>query len=126
MTIEFNPKQETKERYLLAEVPMPASPDLREGERNVLHLSVAYYKRGFGRQGRGFYLTATGCSTDGVIQRHALMADPAEYVLVAPAKRFSAKALRELVASVPETQTELIEKLVGAARDYYASKGEAA
>jgi hypothetical protein len=123
MTIKFTPKQETKERYRLAEVPMPDSPDLREGFKNVLHISVTYNKRGFSGQGRGFYLSATGCGTDGTMQFHDLMNDPSVYKLIAPAKRFSAKVLERLVDDVSVDHMELVERMVGNADHYYARKG---
>jgi len=126
MTIEFKPRQKSKERMDLATVSMPASPDLKENERNELNVSLSYLKDGMGRQGRGFYLVATGCSTDGTFQRHILMQDPSHYLLVAPAKRFSAKVLDQLTGSVPVEHLEAIEKLVAEAASYYENKGKAA
>jgi len=126
MTIEFKPRQKSKERMDLATVPMPTSPDLKEGERNELSLGLSYLKDGMGRQGRGFYLVATGHSTNGIFQSHLLMQDPSHYILVASAKRFSAKTLRELTDSVPTEHLETIEKLVAQAEGYYENKGKAA
>lgn len=127
MTIEFKPTKRDKETVRLAEVEMPASPDLKEGERNVLHIALRYMKRGMSGMGRGFYVTVTGCSTDGTWERHALMADPATYVIVSPEARFSAKKLDKLAVSVQTDHLELIEKLVEEGRTYYEEvKGRAA
>lgn len=124
--IEFELKPETKERVQLAQVPMPDDPRLREGERNVLFVSVTYFKNGSRGAGRGFYLSVVGCTLTGVGQSHDLMNDPNTRVLLAPAKRFSAKTLRELTASVPTERLDLIERLVKEAHTYYANKGRAA
>ena len=126
MEITYDPKYKGKERVRLAEVPMPASPDLREGERNVVHLSLVYYKNGMLGGGRGYYLTIMGCSTDGTWESHALMQDPSFYILVENTKRFSAKKMAYMVEHVPVALREAIDEHVARCVTYYESKGEAA
>lgn len=123
--MNFETKPHGYRRFRIAEIAMPDSKGLEEGYKNVLHIGVAYLDRGMGGQGRGFYLVMTGCSTDGCIERHALMCDPSEYLLITPAKRYNAKALRDLAASAPAFEVDLIAPRVEKARAYYVNKDPA-
>lgn len=120
---EFTPRQRKKDTFHLGNVPMPDSVGLEEGDRNELSVNVTYMKDGMRRQGRGIYLTVTGHSTDGTFQKHMLMQDPSEYILIEPAKRFSAKRLAEIAAATPESCRDAIAEQVARARAYYESKG---
>lgn len=121
--LELSPRQVDKEKFLLGYVSMPGSPDLKEGERNRLKVCVRYMKDGMHRQGRGIYLTMTGHTTDGTFERHLLMQDPSLYLLIEPAKRFSAKRLAEVAEGAPVTLRDTLDEQVARARAYYESKG---
>ena len=120
---ELSPRSTGKESFLLGCVPMPDSPDLKEGERNELKICVRYMKDGMHRQGRGIYLTVTGHTTDGTFQSHLLMQDPSLYILVEPAKRFSAKRLAEVAEGAPVALRDTLDEQVARGRAYYESKG---
>jgi len=122
---KFFPRQTGKDKFFLCNVPMPASGDLKKDERNGLKLCVRYMKDGMHRQGRGIYLTVTGHATDGVYERHMLMSDPSEYILIEPAKRLSAKRLAEVVDAVTSGTIlqDTLNEQVARARAYYESKG---
>jgi len=123
MDIQYEPVSIGKDNVRLAIVRMPDSPDLDEGAVNRLKISVRYFQTGMNRQGRGYYLTASGAAYDGTFESHMLMQDPSDYVLIESCKRFSAKTFEKVVAQAPERMKSTIQTLVENAQRYYEQKG---
>lgn len=111
-----------KDRVRVAMVPMPATPDLKEGESNRCVVGFVYLKDGMQGRGRGYYLTILGEAVGEIFCRHMLLQDPSEYLLVEGAKRFSAKTWKNLMETAPEKMRAEIEVLLADARRYYAGK----
>lgn len=125
MEINYNLTQKRKDTWRIALIPMPDHDGIEPGYRNQLEVLVSYDKSQRGA-GRGYYLTVIGCTTDGVVEKHSLFADPHVQVLIRGAKRFSAKKLEELAREAPESFGAKIELEAEHAFDYYENKGEAA
>lgn len=120
--LELSPELRKKGEYRLGEVRMPDGTRQKEGTHNELEISVRYMKDGMHRQGRGIYLVVTGCTVDGPFKSHLLMQDPSVYLLLEPAKRFSAKKLAEVAETAPTSCREILDEQVARARAYYAQR----
>lgn len=120
--IDLSPRQTRKQEYRLGEIRMPDGPGQREGTHNQLEVSVRYMKDGMHRQGRGIYLVVTGCTVDGPMKSHLLMQDPSVYLLLEPAKRFSAKRLGAVAEAAPESCRDIVREQVERARAYYEQR----
>jgi hypothetical protein len=92
------------------------------GSQNRLKISVRYMKDGMLRQGRGFYLVVTGNTYDGVFERHLLMRDPSEYLLIEPCERFSAKTLEKVALTATLTMRAQLMALIARATEYYETR----
>lgn len=120
--LEPTPTHE-KDKILLAKIPMPDSPNQKEGTHNELEVCVRYIKNGMGRAGgRGIFLTLKGQTIDGPFKSFLLYQDPSHYIQVEPAKRFSRKKLETAAREVCKTHREKIEEIARQAQLYYLSK----
>ncbi len=112
-----------KDQILLAKIPMPDSPNQKEGTRNELEVCVRYIKDGMGRAGgRGVFLTLNGQTIDGPFKSFLLYQDPSHYIQIEPAKRFSRKTLEKVARQACETHRDKIEEIAEQARAYYRGK----
>lgn len=113
-----------KDELLLATIPMPDSPNQKEGTRNELEVKVRYLKDGMGRVGgRGVFLTIHGHTVDGPFKSFLLHQDPSIYIQVEPCARFSKKALEKAASHVCENLRDKIEEAARKAQTYYRTKG---
>lgn len=126
-TIELEPTPtRKKDTILLAKIPMPDSPNQKEGTRNELEVCVRYIKDGMGRAGgRGIFLTLNGQTIDGPFKSILLYQDPSHYIQIEPCARFSKKTLEKAARHACENLREKIEEIACQAQIYYLSKGMA-